>query len=267
LDFVKKTKVLEKDLKTLLKGVTYKSHSIPQLKAVCETLEEPQLSNLSKHGDYKTIVANADQKIEALKDLLKKLESLDVTELADWEAKQAQAIKELNNESAKADKLREVAREFKQHKAEEKRSERNAEFYQRKKISDKLTNQMECGKEMAAAVAHMWREIDANGMPAGVVVTDEMTIDFRSPIVWTDASERGKKVLTVVKAYQEASKDKIGEKVQGLTTHLEENEKKDGVMVVCVGNDQPGATPLPGLKAALELPDDELYFQEEGASP
>ena len=119
----------------------------------------------------------------------------------------------------------------------------------------------------AAAVAYIWREIDANGLPTGVVVTDEMTIDFRSPIVWTDASERGKKVLALVKTYQEASKDKIGEKVQGLTTHLEDNEKKDGVMVVCVGNDKPGETPLPSLKAAMELPDDELYLQEEGASP
>ena len=86
-------------------------------------------------------------------------------------------------------------------------------------------------------------------------------------MVWTDESERGKKVVAKVKAYQDASKEKVADKVQGLTQHLDEHDKKDGVLVVCVGSDTPTEKKLPELKADLELPDEELYLQEEGSSP
>ena len=117
---------------------------------------------------------------------------------------------------------------------------------------------------MSHAIAAMWREVEVKGQPG--VVSDEVALDWRMPMVWTDTSERGKKVIAQVKEYQDKCKESVAEKVTGLTDHLDQNEKKDGAMVVVVGKDTSAGAALPGLKAAIELPDDELYLQEEGGS-
>ena len=171
LDFVKKVKAHKKDLQALIKNYSLKSHCISQLKVVCGSLDPTQVAALAKHGDHAAITGKADVKITELQDLLKKLDKLDVSELPDWEAKQTQLINELNAESGKADKLRATAKELKMQRADEKRSEKNAEFYLKRKNSDKCVKLLECGKEMAAAIASMWREVELQGQP-GVVVDE-----------------------------------------------------------------------------------------------
>lgn len=247
----------------LIKKTSLKSYVTAQLKAVHDSLTAEQQQSLVKHGDITLISQKADEKIKALKDLQEEMKRLAPADLASWETRKDQIVTELESEQVNAEKLKEAAQELKNQLSEDKRSAKNAEFYQKNKIINKLVDAMGCGKEFAKSIAGLWRGIEQNGMDC--VVSDVGELNWGKVMVWTRESERGKKALAKIDEYQKACKESLSEKVVALKAHLDNNDKKEGAMVTVLGNGTADEI-LPPLKDAFELPDDELYLQEEGAS-
>ena len=260
---IRKIRAYNKELEAFLKKQTLKSHINVVLKSIHDSLSAEQQQDLSKHGDVTACITRLDDKVKVIKDLHEELKKLEIHDLDGWEARKLQAISDFETEESRANKLKETAQEIKLQGSEERKAGKNAEFYQKTKIANRLVDQVQFGKEFAKGIATRWRSAELKGIEA---VKDEGELDFREVLVWSDASERGKAAIAKVSDFQKACKDQVADKVVGVKSHLALNKDKEGLMVQITTRVDDQAPPLPSLKD-LGFPEEPLFAGEEGASP
>ena len=259
LAFIKKQKALSKDLSTSLKATTLMTYITAQLKETHDALPVEQQQILLRQGNVSELLGKIDDKIKVHKDLLEELKNLALDDLPCWEARKSQAAGELEIEVGRAKKLMDSASEL---KSQYEQSEKNAEHYKKQSIANKLEG-AGCGKAFSWGVAGVWRKVE-QGVETPIV-GDAVTLNFREPFMWTRDSDRGVKVLDIVDDYQRKCKLQIPLLIEALQQLLDNNTAKDCAMAI-VSNGVQDTDTLPSLKAALELPDQKLYLQEDGTS-